>query len=91
MIGTQENRRAGMPTGRLSRRSRTILAMDSLMMSVGNDPGRVTRQDIAAKAADWTTDEVDMFAAEGEDEYTDYYELINALMHIVHAMRHEGE
>lgn len=74
---------------KLSRRSRTILAMDALLMDSGNDLSRISRQDIATKAANWTTDSIDMFQEDETDQsYEDYYKIIESLINIVGAMRH---
>lgn len=87
----QEHKKGGADMARsssnLSRRARTILAMDALLLSAGDDPGRITKEGIATKAAEWTTDEVSMFGDGDEFEYDDYYSIISSLMHIVHAMR----
>jgi hypothetical protein len=86
----REDRRATMTENRnlsrLSRRARTILAVDSLMMASDDDPARITRQDIAARAMEWTTDRVTAFADE-DVPCDDYYSIINDLMGIVSMMR----
>lgn len=73
----------------MSRRARTVLAMDQLLMDSDGDPRRITRQDIAARAADWTIDPIGIFVDDdqAEPEHEDYYEILNSLAHIVHHLR----